>query len=200
MGAKADPSGCADAEGFADLYRRWWPDVVALCNRLLGTCDAEDGAQEAFLRAWLAWDQYSPSQPFRPWVLTIARRVCLDRLRQGARQPVEHGALDVEVVEITPERVVVAAADLKIVFEAIDDLHGRDRRALLLREFGGWSYRQIAAVEGTTVEAVRGALKRTRATLRRSVLHDDVFGVGLRASDEDAYAAPRRSGGMLSAG
>lgn len=182
---------------FEQLYRHWRSDVVSLCRRLLGRVgDAEDAAQEAFLRAWLARDQYSSTQPYWPWLATIARRLCVDWQRRFARESVDADTLDVEIVHLTPERVVVAAADLEIVFEAIDGLRGRDRRALLLRELGGWSYQRIADVQGVTVEAVRGSLKRARATLRKSVLHDGGSGTELRANDQ----APRRAGGTRSSG
>ena len=189
------------AEEFEQLYRLWRADVVSLCRRLLGrVSDAEDAAQEAFIRAWLARDQYSSTQPYWPWLATIARRLCVDWQRRLTRESAETDTLDVEIVQITPERVVVAAADLEIVFEAIDDLRGCDRRALVLREFGGLSYQRIAAVEGVTVEAVRGSLKRARATLRKSVLHDDVFGTELRANDQEQNPVTRLSGSNLSSG
>lgn len=196
-------------EEFEQLYRHWRADVVSLCRRLLGRgSDAEDAAQEAFLRAWLARDQYSSAQPYWPWLATIARRLCLDWQRRLARESVEADTPDVEIVQLTPERVVVAAADLEIVFEAIDDLRGRDRGALLLRELGGWSYQRIADVQGVTVEAVRGSLKRARASLRQSMLHDDVFdvvprrvlGAQLRADDQQQQPLTRLSSGNLSPG
>jgi RNA polymerase sigma-70 factor, ECF subfamily len=196
-----EPSSATGEDEFQDLYRQWWSEAVVLCRRLLGrACDAEDAAQEAFLRAWLARDQYSPTQPYWPWLATIARRLCVDWQRRHGRESAETDTLDVEIVQITPERVVVAAADLEIVFEAIDDLRGRDRRALVLREFEGLSYQRIAAVEGVTVEAVRGSLKRARATLRQSMLHDGVFGSGLRADDQGQRPVPRRFRRNLSSG
>lgn len=193
---------------FAELYRRWWSDVVALCRRMLGrVAEAEDIAQEAFLRAWLARDQYSPSEPYWPWLATIARRLCLDSLRRSGRAASDEAggqALAVDVVEVSPERIVLAAEELQVVLRAVDRLRGRDRRALLLRELGGWPYQRIAAVEGMTVEAVRGSLKRARATLRRAALHEDVFDAvprsvfdALRADDQNEQACPPLSHGSL---
>lgn len=171
-GTQAGPTG-----DFDQLYRQWWGDLVVLCRRLLGRrSDAEDAAQEAFIRAWLARDQYSSAQPYWPWLATIARRLCIDWQRRGAREPAPPDIGEPDIVLVTPERVVVASEALETAFQALDDLGGRDRRALLLRELGGWSYRHIAEVEGMSVEAVRGALKRARADLRRSALHDEVFG------------------------
>jgi|SRR5687767_13971593 len=179
------------AEEFEQLYRQWWADLVALCRRMLGRVgDAEDAAQEAFMRAWVARDQYSSSQPYWPWLATIALRLCVDWQRRGAREPAPPDAAEMEVGRITPERVVVASAELEVVFEALDDLRGRDRRALVLHELAGWPYQRIAEVEGMTVEAVRGSLKRTRAVLRRTVLRHDVFdAVPRRAQDLAAGAA-----------
>jgi RNA polymerase sigma-70 factor (ECF subfamily) len=194
-GTQAGPT-----DDFDELYQQWWGDVVALCRRLLGrVSDAEDAAQEAFLRAWLARDQYSSAQPYWPWLATIARRLCIDWQRRLAREPSSPDIGEPDVVLITPERAVLAGEELETAFEVMDALCGRDRRALVLRELGGWSYRRIAEVEGMSVEAVRGALKRARATLRRSALHHDVFGSvpgdvfgpGVRADDQEERTVTR---------
>jgi RNA polymerase sigma-70 factor (ECF subfamily) len=168
-------NGVGGSEPFEQLFQRWQPDVVGLCRRLLGHGgDAEDAAQDAFLRAWLARDDYSPVRPFWPWLATITRRLCIDRRRRLTREtgPV---IVDLDGIEGTTELVLEAGADLRIVFQAIDELRPAERQALVLREVEGWSYQQIAAFEGVTIESVRGSLKRARASLRRSVRYDDVF-------------------------
>jgi RNA polymerase sigma-70 factor (ECF subfamily) len=198
-------------ESFEELFQRWRPDVVTLCRRLLGRVgDAEDAAQEALLRAWMAREHYSPVRPFWPWLATITRRLCIDQRRRFAREQAGGALLDAEQVDagidVAPERVVELAEDLQIVFRAIDSLHPVQRRALVRREVDGWSYQRIASAEGVTVEAVRGSLKRARATVRQSVLHEAVFdsvprrvlGAQLRADDREQHARPRLSNGNFS--
>lgn len=159
-----------DHTEFEQLYRRWWPDVVSLCRKLLGRSDeAEDAAQEAFLRAWVARDRYSSAMPFWPWLATIARRLCVDRRRRTSAVPVRDPLL---VTEAGPERAVVGGDDLRAVLEVLDAMRPRERHVLVRRELDGWSYGRIAAVEGVSVEAVRGSLKRARACLRGSLVID----------------------------
>lgn len=154
-----------DDEEFERLYRQWRREALALCRRLVGRADAEDAVQETFLRAWSARAHYSPSKPFWPWLSTIARRLCVDERRRPTAEPVGLG-IERTVVRTTPERVVVASEELRLVIESIDGLRPAERRALVHHEFAGMSYQTIALVEGTTIEAVRSTLKRARASLR----------------------------------
>jgi RNA polymerase sigma-70 factor (ECF subfamily) len=191
-----------DVDQFERLYRLWWPDVVVLCRRALARPgDAEDAAQEVFLRAWMARDRYLFSKPFWPWVAAIARRLCVDWHRRGGREVLNDTLTDMTAGELTPERIVLAEDQLHSVFQALDGLRVPERLALVLREFRGWSYEEIADVQGVSVESVRGSLKRARAALRRSVLHDDVFGTvrrrilvtELRADDQEQPPLARLS-------
>jgi RNA polymerase sigma-70 factor (ECF subfamily) len=162
--------GHDDGRGWAfeAMYRRFYPDVVALCRRLLGrTGDAEATAQEAFIRAWAALDRYSTARPFWPWISAIAQRLCFDHRRRSIRESRRMELGESLTQEPQPEIVVEAGEDLRVVFRAIDRLRPHERRALMLREIDGWSYEQIAAFEGVTIESVRGSLKRARATVRR---------------------------------
>lgn len=91
-----------DQAEFERLYRRWRPEVLSLCRRLLGRPDdAEDAAQEAFLRAWVARDRFLPVMPFWPWLATIAHRLCVDERRRTVAHLVGDGAFF--AVETTPE-------------------------------------------------------------------------------------------------
>jgi RNA polymerase sigma-70 factor, ECF subfamily len=174
---------------FERLYRRWWPEAVSLCGRLLGRADeAEDAAQEAFLRAWVARERYSSAMPFWPWLATIARRLCLDRRRRTAAEPFAELFV---VADLTPEHVVVSGDEMRSFGRVVGRLRPAQRRALVHRELDGWSYGRIAAVEGVTVEAVRGSLKRARASLRRSVLEGDTAGSVWDRSAEGTTTARR---------
>lgn len=178
-----------DETEFERLYRRWHPEAVALCRRLLGRReDAEDAAQEAFLRAWLGHAQYSATLPFWPWLATIAQRVCVDHRRRTTFELVDDP--DRATLEATPERLVVADEDLRTVVEVLDRLRPAQRRALVLRQVDGWSYRRIAALEGVTEDSVRGVLKRARASLRRSGLRAAVFDVTGEAEEPLEDAVP----------
>ncbi len=154
---------------FEELYRRWYPDVVKLCRRLLShSADPEATAQEAFIRAWMALDRFSVSRPFWPWVSVIARRLCLDDQRRVLRETSRTWGIESSFEERHPEEVFELAEDLRLVLRRIEELRPTERRALVLREFEGWSYDQIADFEGVSIESIRGSLKRARAAVRRS--------------------------------
>src|SRR3954468_8328093 len=72
-----------DQDAFAELVYTYQEAVYNLCYRLLAErTEAEDAAQEAFLRAYLNLQRYDPSRSFKTWLLTIASNHCIDRLRR----------------------------------------------------------------------------------------------------------------------
>src|SRR5688572_29109091 len=73
-----------DEAAFTALVVRHQKPVRALCRRLLGPADADDAAQETFVRAFTHLGRFDASRPLAPWLLTIARRLCLDRRRHAA--------------------------------------------------------------------------------------------------------------------
>src|SRR5205814_7641036 len=124
------------SEVFAELYVAHYRPLVALCRRLTAARDAEELAQEAFLRAWSSWDRYAPSRPFWPWVSTIARRLCIDhgrRLRTAqAKGPY---ALDRNPGSVpTPEELYEANEEYQWAREALEQLRPDQRRVIRLRD------------------------------------------------------------------
>jgi RNA polymerase sigma-70 factor, ECF subfamily len=155
------------AEVFAELYAAHYRPLVALCRRLTGTRDAEELAQEAFLRAWSSWDRYAPSRPFWPWVSTIARRLCIDRGRRRQTAQLRGPyVLDGRRSPLTPEELVELSQEYRWARAALAELAPDQRRVIRLRDVEGWSYDRIATHEGVTVESVRGSLRRARTRLR----------------------------------
>jgi len=162
--------GQGDQPAFQVLVQRHLQRSLDLARRMTASAsDAEEVAQEAFLRAWACRDRYSPGKPFWPWLVTIARRICIDR---GRRRRVA-AALDPKAVSIfdgvpvlRPDELVEATADGELARAALADLRPNQRRMLTRRAVDGWSYAQIADAEGVTEEAVRGMLRRARHGLR----------------------------------
>src|SRR5205823_12429901 len=69
-------------DAFAELYESSYPSLVKYCRGPLGeNADPEQGAQEAFLRAWMRWDRYATSRPLWALVATIARNLSMDHHR-----------------------------------------------------------------------------------------------------------------------
>src|ERR1041384_2198106 len=68
---------------FASFYARCHAPLVEYCRwALKGAGDPEEIAQEALATAWAQWDRYSPARPFWPWLTTLARRLCINQVRQ----------------------------------------------------------------------------------------------------------------------
>lgn len=157
---------------FEELYRQSYAALVDLCRRTLcGHGDPEAVAQEAFARAWTSLDRFSGTKPFWPWVATIARRLCIDHRRRLERQ-CSNLHIEATISEYpvpAPDELVEVEEEHRCVREALSALRPAEQRVITLRDVDGWSYDEIARVEGVTIEAIRGSLKRARASLRRSL-------------------------------
>lgn len=152
-----------DAGEFGDLYERYQARLVRYCSkRLRGAGDAEDAAHEALLRALVAWSRLDRSVDAWPWLATIAARVCADMRRRSARTVVDPPP-DEPVADV--HDLAVARLRASIIDDAIDCLPARYRNPLILKEFAGWSYRDIARLEGTSVASVRSNIMRSRRSL-----------------------------------
>ncbi len=159
-----------DADAFGELYRIYHQRVVRHCARRLGgRANAEDVAQEAFIRAWRAIDRLEGHRGFYPWLHVIASNACTDVLR---RQRPTMPLSDVGGVAELDDRPgvedhVTAAFDAALATGAMGMLSDRHRRVLHLREQLEWSVQDIAAHEGIEANAVDTLLWRARASLRR---------------------------------
>jgi RNA polymerase sigma-70 factor, ECF subfamily len=155
-----------DPAAFDDLYRRYFDRLHRFCLRHTGDVhEAEEIAQEAFVRALRSMDSLTGERRFYPWMTVIAKRLTIDRHRKLSR------------VELTDEPDLGAVdADLDHLFDAVDAGHVRDalasvgprhREVLLLREAEGLSYAQIAERLEVPVTTVEALLHRARKALRR---------------------------------
>ena len=157
-----------DVDQFSALYSATRTQLVTHCRWLLrGQGDPEVAAQDAFLKAWRAFDRYEPDRPFWPWVATIARQVCYDQLRHEAVVRNHAEASDRRLDhERGPEEHYEIAEDGRLAMIALGRITPQQQRLVGLRDIDGWSYENIAEFEGITVEAVRGKLRRARQRLR----------------------------------
>ncbi|MGH9006612.1 MAG: RNA polymerase sigma factor [Acidimicrobiales bacterium] len=170
---------CQEGDGaaFAELYTQYHDRLHRFCMRRI--CDrdeAEEIAQEAFLRAWRALPTFSGGLRFYPWLTVIAKNLCTDALRKRARcGPVEDiecqsvGAvrLDPFSTTMSSEETVMATFDGELAAQALDRLSDRHRRVLRLREEHGLSYQEIATHQGVEVSTVETLLWRARQALKR---------------------------------
>ena len=125
---------------------------------------AEDAAQEAFIRAWQKLPGYQPRSPFRNWLYRIATNVALDTLRRE-RETVDLDDVPLQNPHAGPEVSVERAEQAELVRAAVLALPPASRAVLVLREYEGLSYRQIAETLGIPLGTVMSRLNYARTHL-----------------------------------
>lgn len=160
-----------DQDAFAELVYTYQDAVYNLCYRLLSErTEAEDAAQEAFLRAYLNLQRYDPSRSFKTWVLTIASNHCIDRLRRRRLKwlSIEDEALpplSLTSDEPEPEDASIMKEQSAALQAILDKLSPEYRAAVVLRYWYDYSYTEIADILDTTESAIKSRLFRARQIL-----------------------------------
>ena len=164
LSCRGRPDGAAAART-AEIFERHGPTVLGLCRMLLrNEHEAEDASQQTFLAAYRSIrNGVEPRHP-AAWLATIARNECWAAIERRMREPFHQGEFESGL----PDPVVQAAAnaDLEELWRAIGELPRQQRRALLLREFSGLTYAELAGALGVTEPAVESLLVRARRELR----------------------------------
>ena len=169
-----------DRGAYGELVRRYHAGVINVVYRLCGDARlAEDAAQEAFIRGWLHLPSYNPRSSLRNWLYQIAVNAALDTLRQESK--ISSEALDdlpLAAPDPGPEATVIKAERRTLVQRAILALPPSSRVVLVLREYEGLSYQEIAsALEipiGTVMSRLNFARSRLKETLAPQFLSQEV--------------------------
>ncbi len=158
-----------DREAFGEIVRRYQDAVFNLCYRMLGDFhEAEDAAQETFLKAFRHLHRYDPGRRFSTWILSIASHHCIDRLRTRRVNLVSLDAPDVHQHRgrtSHPEEAVLRQEQAERVQAMLQRLPVDYRAVLVLHYWYDMSYREIADVLGTTEGAVKTRAHRARREL-----------------------------------
>jgi RNA polymerase sigma-70 factor (ECF subfamily) len=171
----------ADEPGaFEELVARFQHRLVAVMHHLVGNLEeAEDLAQEVFLRVYRARQKYRPRSKFATWLFTIANNLALNSLRARQRKPAaqlrlsESGPLGPRPAEQMvrdpgsgPMQRIQREELAALIRQALDGLNERQRVAVVLNKFEDMNYAEIATVMNLTVKAVKSLLSRARMNLR----------------------------------
>jgi len=156
---------------FAELVRTHQQAVYNLAYRMLNErTEAEDAAQETFLRAYASLDRYDTERPFRTWLLSITSNHCIDRLRKrrltwlSLEEPLPaHPALNSDEPE--PEEAAIQNERNAMIQEMLAELAPDYRAAVVLRYWYDLSYEEIATSLETTESAIKSRLFRARQVL-----------------------------------
>jgi len=161
------PGERAAAARTEELYGRYARTVSGLCRALLrDRAEAEDAAQQAFLSAHRALLNGSDPREPAAWLAAIARNECWARIRTRMREPLPVHELETASLQTDPLTEAIRRADLTALWAAIAALPSKQRDALLLREFGGLSYEELAEALAVSGPAVESLLHRARTRLR----------------------------------
>jgi RNA polymerase sigma-70 factor (ECF subfamily) len=167
-------------EELVELYQR---RLVAVMNHLVGNAEeAEDLAQEVFLRVYRARKKYRPRSKFSTWLFTIANNLALNALRARQRKPMvplpiqDSGPLGPRPAEQLvrdhhsgPMKRMQQQELADIVRQALEGLNERQRMAVVLNKFEDMNYAEIAEVMALTTKAVKSLLSRARMNLRAAL-------------------------------
>jgi RNA polymerase sigma-70 factor (ECF subfamily) len=158
-----------DEAALGELMQRWERPVKAVIARLvLNAREADDLAQETFVRVWQQRDKFRPTLAFRPWIFAIAVNLARNRLRWWRSRP--EVALD-EWTDVpgdapTGATAVERSERAKAVRDAIAILPTHLREAIVLAEYEQMSHAEIATIVSATPKAVENRVARARERLR----------------------------------
>jgi RNA polymerase sigma-70 factor (ECF subfamily) len=161
-----------DAAAFAAIYARYERRIYAFIYRMMGNPDdAFDLTQETFLKAYRALDKTDAELNVNAWLHRIASNACMDVLRRrqllrwlpwdNARHDRPSGRR-----EDSPEAALLGDETQRAVTRVLQAMSPRNRQALILREYEGLAYQEIAAVLGISLLAVKSLIFRARAEFR----------------------------------
>lgn len=156
-----------DEAAAEELIRRYYPPVFRYCRRRCGSREtAEDLTQETFLRLFKYLPSYRSGGRLKPYLFSIAGRLCLDESRNVPLCPLEGS--QVPSPDGDPFRRVEDRDEIR---RLLDALPPEQREAVILRYGERLTYRQIARVTGCTMRTAQGRVKYALKNMRKGARH-----------------------------
>ena len=175
-----------DQDAFGQLVLTHQNKVYTLCVHMVTNREeAEDLAQEAFLKAWRSLNSFQEESSFATWMHRLTTNVCLDHLRKQARRQNISTAVSLddeesgwtEPVDHTqdPQRRLEQREQRELLAKALNELPEHHRRLIIMREVSGLSYQEIADALDADLGTVKSGISRARERLRKILLRDGNF-------------------------
>ena len=166
-----------DARAYEVLVRRYQDLAFRTAWVIAGGADAEDAAQEGFVKAWYALPRFRAGSPFRPWLLAIVANEARNRRRSGRRQD----DLALRVAEDrpsgdaapSPEAAALDSEQRRLLLAAVGRLGDSDRQVIACRYFLELSEAEMAAALGCRRGTVKSRLSRALERLRAALAEQD---------------------------
>jgi len=163
-----------NAEAYGELMRRYERKILSFIYHMLKSAGletmAEDLCNETFYKAYRSMNSFREVEAsFSTWLYTIARNTVLSELR---KQKAQHLSLEQSAqipqanLNDLPEQAVIRGEQVSLVRDAINALPDKQRSAIILREYDGMDYQEIAGILGQTVSSVKSLLFRARASVK----------------------------------
>ncbi|HOZ49741.1 MAG TPA: RNA polymerase sigma factor [Candidatus Hydrogenedentes bacterium] len=174
-----------DEDSLTELLNRYQMDVFRFCMHYLREVErAKEMTQETFLRLYVARHRFDTDRRFKPWILCIARNLCLNELKRSRVVAMESldliatsgretlGGPLVPRPEDSPDARAMATERREILERALDTLDDEAREIVTLRFFERMQARDIAEIVGSTEGAIRTRVHRILRTLRSQMEQD----------------------------
>lgn len=169
-----------DADAFQQLVEAHQYRVIGTIAKMLGDeMDAEDLAQQVFIRVWRSAPRYEPTAKFTTWLFKITRNLVFNELRRRRRHGTqsldadgddEHPPIQAaDTASKAPDTAMLDAEMQTAIQAAIDQLPEMQRMAIVLRRYDEFSYEEIAEILSLSVPAVKSVLFRARTELREKL-------------------------------
>lgn len=162
-----------EAAAFDELMQRYKRPVVNFIFRMLGNAeDADDIAQDVFVRVYQNLDTWRPETKFSTWLFALARNAAIDRIRWRSRHRTESIESEPEIAASSGTSEAVDAREIgNQIAAAVAKLPEDQKTAILLSEYQGMSYAEIADVMRCSEKSVESRLYRAKQTLRTALHH-----------------------------
>lgn len=158
-----------NSEAFTQLVEMYQRPVFNLCYRMLGDAgDAEDAAQETFLRAYKSIRDYDNSRPFPTWLMSIAAHYCIDQIRKKRMSLIsieEMAGVEIPDGIPGPEASLSRVEEQRRIRYLLGTLDPVDRAAVVMYYWYDFSYEEIGTALSLTVSAVKSRLHRARSAM-----------------------------------
>lgn len=170
-----------DEDAFRELVELHQQRVIGICVKLMGDpIEAEDVAQQVFVRIWKSAGRWEPTAKFTTWLYTITKNLVFNETRRRSRHPArsldapsdfdeDHQIQYADTNAKTPDATLLDTEMQDAIERAIQELPEVSRMAIVLRRYQDVSYEEMAVILKLTVPAVKSVLFRARMELREKL-------------------------------